>query len=132
MKNTVLDFIPNKQIGDVRFGMKKQDVRNILGKKYRSFRKSIFSKSTTDAYSDYHVYYTQDGTLEAVEIFGSVEVWFKGEKLFPGTVAEALRILPDLEPDDGGYISRKLSVGLYAPDNDRIESILVGRESYYG
>ena len=131
MKNTVLDFIPNKQIGDVRFGMKKQDVQNILGKKYRSFRKSIFSKSSTDAYTDYHVYDTQDGCLEAVEIFGNIEVWFNGRKLFPGTVAEARKVLPDLKPDEGGAVSRKMSVGLYAPDNDRIESILLAREAYY-
>ena len=39
---------------------------------YKPFKKSLFSKSKTDEYKDYHVYYSKENELEAIEIFGEM------------------------------------------------------------
>ena len=132
MSTAVWKLIPKKQIGEIEFGADKKNVRKVLGKEYRPFRKSIFSKSTTDAYADYHVYYTNEGALEAIEFFSGVEVVIAGKTVFPGTVANAQKVMGDLKDKSGSFVSEKYSVGLYAPnDEGNIEAILVARDAYY-
>ena len=132
MSTAVWKLIPKKQIGEIEFGADKNDVRKVLGKEYRPFRKSIFAKSTTDAYADYHVYYTKEDTLEAIEIFSGIEVLLSGKTLFPGTIECAKKMIADLECESGSYISKRYSGGLYAPnDEGTIEAILVAGETYY-
>lgn len=133
MSTTTWKLIPTKQIGEICFGVDKKAVRKVLGKDCRPFRKTIFAKSTTDAYADYHVYYTKEDTLEAIEIFSGVEVLLNGKTLFPGTIEQAKKMIADLEYESGSYISKKYSVGFYVPnDEGNIEAILVARTAYYG
>ena len=88
MSTAVWKLIPKKQIGEIEFGADKNDVRKVLGKEYRPFRKSIFAKSTTDAYADYHVYYTKEGALVANET--SAEYTYEVEMLNGGVWVETL------------------------------------------
>ena len=133
MKVQQWELFPQSQIGKIVFGSEKGEIQKILGKKYKSFCKSIFSKNLTDDYTNYHIYYDEKNFVEAVEIFGGIEVILNGKILFPGTVRQAQKILPDLKYEDGSYISCKESIGLYAPnDGGDIEAILVARKGYYG
>ena len=125
-------LVPNERIGELIFGTERKEIHRILGKQRGVFRKSCFSKNTTDDYTDYHVYYSKKDTMEAVEIFSGIEVSLNGRRLFPGTIEQAKTILTDLEYDSGSYISRTNSVGLYAPnDKGIIEAVLVACKSYY-
>ena len=132
-KIRVWKFVPLKSIGPVIFGMPREDVRRILGS-YEEFRKSRFSRKTTDDFAFCHVYYNLDNQVEAVEIFGiDTEIFFDGIRIFPANVS----ILKDgskdygfISDEDNYYISCSISVGIYAP-HGRIESILFGSEGYY-
>ncbi len=125
-------LISKEAIGPIQFGMQQKEVRAILGKEYRPFRKSIFAKSTTDAYANLHVYYSSAGEMEAIEFFGDHVVELNGVQLFPGTVEHAQKLLTDLAYEAGSYISKKHSIGMYAPEqNGNIESILVAIGGYY-
>lgn len=119
---------PLKSVNDVRFGMKREEVRNRFGE-FTEFRKSKFSKNTTDNFKWCHVYYDKDDRCEAIEIFDG-DVFMDDIKLFPSDPSTLNKVFDDLNKDDTGYISEKYSVGIYAPDNE-MEAILFGTKGYY-
>lgn len=125
------DAAPLKEINGVSFGMPRPQVRNALGGQYREFKKSKFSKNTTDDFGVCHVFYNQEDQCEAVEVFGECEVSVNGKVIFPLDIPSVKKLIPDLEEDLGSYISKKLSIGIYAPEGDP-ESILFGVAGYYG
>lgn len=122
--------IPLKEINGVKFGMSRSEVRTVLGGEYKEFKKSKYSKNTTDDFGVCHVFYTLDDKCEAVEVFGECEVSVNGQLLFPLDISLVKKLIEDLEEDFGSYISKKLSVGIYAPEGEP-ESILFGEAGYY-
>ena len=124
-------LVPGKTIGQVDFGMDRACVRDILGEKYKPFKKSLFSKSLSDSYSGYHVFYSKDGKLVAIEFFEGVEISLDGKKVFPGNFEKVKSVIKDLVEQGDSYISRGLSIGITLSENEDIEAILVGCKGYY-
>lgn len=121
--------VPLSKVNDIKFGMKRSEVRNILGTA-KEFKKTNFSKTTTDDFGFCHVYYNTDDECEAIEIFDECEVIINGKVVFPYEIDTLKSMITDIEENDVGFISKKLSIGVYAPDN-RMESILFGCVGYY-
>lgn len=120
---------PKKDVNGIEFGMDRESVRNQLGEPVKEFKKSKFSRNTTDDYGGFHVFYDAGNNFEAVEIFeGTVMV--EGTALFPGTFQNILDYDESFEKEDDGCVSVKLGIGVYSPEQ-RIESILIGCEGYY-
>lgn len=125
----ILKAIPLSEVNGVRFGMKRNEVRNIFGEA-KEFKKSKFSKTTTDDFGFCHVFYNLNDECEAIEIFDESEVQINGKTIFPKGVDILKSMLTDLEEDENGFISKSQSIGIYAP-NDKMESILFGCAGYY-
>ena len=125
----ILKVIPLSEVNGVKFGMKRSEVRNILGKA-TEFRKTKFSKTTTDDFGFCHVFYNQDDECEAIEIFEEVEVQIDDITVFPNDATILKSMLTDFEEEDCGFISKSKSIGVYAPEG-RMESILFGCKGYY-
>ncbi len=125
-------FKYHKQIGDIIFGMKRNDVRSLFDNKYTEFKKSKFSKTTTDDFSKCHIYYNENNVCEAVEIFNDskIDIYMDNKKIFPINLSQLKEIFSDIEEENGSYISKSKSIGIYAPDG-QVESILFGDETYY-
>lgn len=123
--------IPMEKVNGIEFGMERSEVRKKFAVPVREFKKSKFSKRTTDDFGSCHVYYNENDKCEAVEIFDEVAVYVYDKKIFPVTVEEVKKIIPDLIEEEDSYISEELSIGIYAPD-DKMESILIGCKGYYG
>lgn len=121
---------PLVEINGVKFGMPRSEVRTVLGGKYKEFKKGKFSKNTTDDFGVCHVFYTTDDKCEAVEVFSECEVSVNGTVVFPLAISAVKEQIDDLVEDAGSYISKKLSIGIYAPDGTP-ESILFGDAGYY-
>lgn len=121
---------PLKEVNGVKFGMKRDEVRKILGTFKGEFKKTPFSKTTTDDFGFCHVYYDTDGGCEAVEIFDNTEVVVERTTVFPIDMEKAKQIFSDLTEEDGSFISKSQSVGIYAPYGN-MESILFGIPGYY-
>lgn len=121
----------NVSVDGIEFGTDRSVVRKILGKPKRVFSKTSDSVNTTDAYADFHAYYSADDKLEAIEVFaGNISLSINGKPVFPGTLSAVKEILPDLDGSCDSYVSKAGSVGICTED-DMIESILVGRKNYY-
>ena len=127
MDKIVAHFL--KDVHGVSFGMKRKDVRSVFGTA-KEFKKNKFSETTTDDFGFCHVFYNVEDECEAVEIFDDVKVEVDGAVVFPSDVETIKKQLPDLVEEDGSLISKKFSVGIYAPSG-KMESILFGAPGYY-
>jgi hypothetical protein len=120
---------PAADINNIAFGTDRETVRAELGAPVKEFKKSKYSKNTTDDYGKFHVFYDADNNLEAIEIFeGTVSV--EGKKIFPGSLRNVMSLDDSFEQDEEGCTSSKLEIGVYAPGGN-IESVLIGCEGYY-
>ncbi len=131
MKQSSWSIRPLTSVGPFEFGSSQKEIRRLVGKANCSIKKSLFSKGVTDDYGDYHVHYSKENGLAAVEVFSGIEVELAGKVVFPGTVAAANKLIHDFEFKSGSYISKEYSIGLYAPEGDAIETILIGCRDYY-
>lgn len=121
---------PLKDIQGIKFGMEREEVRKVISGNVKEFKKSKFSKTTTDDFGCCHVFYDTDNKCEAVEIFEGINVIVGTTVVFPNSIQAAKMVFADMEEEDGSYISKSYSVGIYAPSG-KMESILFGRKGYY-
>lgn len=115
---------------DVKFGMERSEVRALLGEPVQEFKKSKFSKVTTDDYSAYHIFYDKDNRFEAVEFFDEVEIQINNNVVFPVSLDKLKEMNYNFTSDGDGLISVEYSIGVYAP-NEKPESILFAKKDYY-
>lgn len=122
-----------ESVGDIYFGMDRSQVRQILGE-YKEFKKSRFSKNTTDDFGICHVHYDSNNKCIAIELFDGITVKINEKVIIPNNFDEVCDILMDidrnLEIEIDGCTSIDYSIGVYAP-NKKIESILFGKKGYY-
>ncbi len=122
--------IPLVGFNNVKFGMPRSEVRNILGSPVKEFKKSKFSKNTTDDFGDFHIFYNADDQFEAVEFFKEAEIQDDKGNIFPKSITD-IKCLPYKFTNDGdSYVNKEYSIGIFAPDN-LVESILFGIKDYY-
>lgn len=121
---------PLKGIDGILFGIDRGEVRKYFGNNFEEFKKSKFSKNTTDDYGYCHIFYDEDNKFEAIEFFDEVTIIIDDIIVFPNRIEVIKKVSDDFEKDEESYISKEKSIGIYAP-NDRMESILLGIKGYY-
>ena len=121
---------PLSGFDDVKFGMTRTEVRDILGSPERELKKSKLSKVTTDDYNLFHIFYDNNDRFEAVEFFDKVEIIIDGRIIFPKSMENLMKLPYNFVPEEAGAISVEYSIGIYAPDK-MVESILFGVKGYY-
>ena len=121
---------PLKGIDEISFGISREEVRKYFGNNFEEFKKSKFSKNTTDDYGYCHIFYDKDNKFEAIEFFDEVTIIIDDIIVFPNRIEVIKKVSDDFEKDEESYISKEKSIGIYAP-NDIMESILLGMKVYY-
>ena len=123
----------NTSVNGIPFGSERAAVRGALGSKFEEFKKSKFSKNTTDDFGICHVFYSPDNRFDAIEIFPEATISV-GSNVIPLTCPALIewvkRMDPEAVEDSDGIVSKKFSIGVYAP-NQVFESILFGKQGYY-
>lgn len=123
---------PCKGFDNIKFSEKRDDVRMKLGQ-HKEFKKNIFSKNSSDDFGDFHAYYDENNTLEAVEFFEG-NVYLAGDKLFPNSKSALFEILKKSDGNaaltEDSISSSTLYISVYAPD-EKAESLLIHREGYF-
>lgn len=132
---------PFEGIGDIRFGMTREEVRQTIGLEFKSF-----SRSPQSVPCDYFstigtfCYYDSSGLLEAVELAPPAQPDLDGYMMLELDFSEARRLLserdPGLEAESDSLIAHQIGISVYAPlakDDPAapIESALVFRRGYY-
>ena len=125
-----INVIPLESINNIKFGLNREKVRDLMGD-YKEFKKSKFSKNTSDDFGFCHVYYNLLNECEAFEFFGDeISIFIKDKQVYPSKISEIKHLFDDLKEDNGSLVSKSKSVGVYA-SGDNIESILFGVKDYY-
>ena len=121
---------PLLRAGRIFIGASREDVRKFMGE-FTEFKKSKFSKNTTDNFGSCHVYYDQDNKVEAVEIFNNAIAEYKKKNLFIISRDEIMKLFssePDTNNDDTlGYSDYGIIIGFV---DNTVDSILVSRFGY--
>ncbi|WP_139355512.1 hypothetical protein [Oribacterium sp. C9] len=110
--------------------MPRDDVHGLFKEKWTEFKKTKYSKNTTDNYGKFHVYYTPDNLVEAVEIFEGIELSLYNNIIFPIKVCEIENRISGIEKNGLSYIHKAKSIGIEA-NKEVAENILVGAEDYF-
>lgn len=122
-----------KSVGEVYFGMDRDEVRKILGD-YTEFKKSRISKNTTDDFGICHVYYDLDNKCTAVELFDDVTIKVSKIITLPKAFDSMCEVLKSMDEsliiEEDSCTSIKLSIGVFALEN-KVETVLFGKEGYY-
>ncbi|MEE0264641.1 MAG: hypothetical protein UD936_03350 [Acutalibacteraceae bacterium] len=124
------NIIPNEAVGDVLFGMTREEVRGILTGFKAEFKKSIYSENTTDDFGCCHVFYDEHNKCNAIEFFEKCELIYNDVNLFELSPDELKSIFPDMTEEYGSYCSLKSSIGAIF-EEDVMDSILIGCKDYY-
>ncbi len=121
---------PNVSVGKIIFGMDRSDLRALFPEKYTEFKKSRFSKNTTDDYGRFHVFYSPNDKVTAVEFFEGIELTLNGKTIYPIRTAEIGKRIPGIEKNGSFYTHIGKSIGIEA-SGEEAESILIGEKGYY-
>ena len=125
-------FTPYNSYGCIKFGASRNEIRSAIGI-YKEFKKSPFSKNTTDDFGGFHVYYSDDNYVEAIEVF-SGEIKFNDEIMFPTTLSVFTKIMNTFDSEimkkNDHIISRAL--GCCASVNEgTIDGIILCSKDYF-
>lgn len=129
MEKKKIVAIPLVEVAGIKFGWSRNKVRETLGSA-EEFKKSKFSKNTTDNFGFCHVFYDEDNKFEAIELFEECSVFVNEQLVFPTSVHDAESVLGKMEYDGYSYLNANNAIGITAPDG-RMESILFGKKGYY-
>lgn len=122
---------PLVSVGIIKFGMSRDAVHGLFEEKCKEFKKSKFSKNTSDDYGMFHIYYTPDDMVEAVEFFEGIELTLNGKVIFPIKTSDIESAIPGIKKDGNSYTHIEKSIGIEA-EATKAESILIGDKGYYG
>lgn len=142
-RSSELIICPYQSVGQIRFGMTREEVRSLLGEPSATFYKGLNTESPTDAYDHVgvHVYYAHpSGYCEALEFFEPAQLLLAEKPLFQLSFVQLKEWLSsqdsELEIDDEGLTCFKYGLGLYAPEwkedaNLPVQGILVFNDRNY-
>lgn len=121
---------PCEKINGINFGEDREEVRKKLNSEFTEFKKTKYSKNTTDDYGCFHVFYDDNNKMEAIEFFENVDIYVGDSQIFPAKAEDVKSIFEDATIDENELISVKYSIG-GTIENNMIVSILVGCKDYY-
>ncbi|MBU3178385.1 hypothetical protein KPL47_18840 [Clostridium estertheticum] len=134
-----LEFVPYKSIGMVNFGMLREEVRQKLGE-YYEFKKTEFSKNTTDDFRFVHAYYDENNRLEAVECFEEAKIIFDNVDMMALNTKQLKAFLGNESIeyiiDESGLQADSVGISAYIPDimnnkEAKVETLLLFKKGYY-
>lgn len=120
----------------------RDNVRNKMNLPYNEFKKTPFSKNTSDMFAESSFLFTYDinDNLKEIEIYNNVEFDFLGERIFKTNFLELKNILKKLkisyEIIETSIITDEKSINFYFPDldedgdNAKLESILMTTSNF--
>lgn len=128
--------------GPIEFGMTIEQVRNVMGDDFVSFKRTPAADIPNHHYRSLGliINYRLPGVVKAIEFASPADPEFDDIHLLAISYNELKKLLiardPDLEIEIDGLTSHKLGIGAYAPHaadepNSPVEAIIVFEKDYY-
>lgn len=137
-----LAIAPLRGVGNVQFGMAQKEVRDTVGGKFQSFKRTPQASFPCDYFEELGTffYYDSAGRLDAVEFARPARPVVAGVELLGLSFSKArahLRALDNqVEEEIDGAIAYQLGVSIHAPlaktnPAAPVESLIAFRAGYY-
>lgn len=116
------DFLGVGNLGLIKSGMTKDQVRVALKEPYEEFIKTSTSIVKTDAFDslNVHVFYEDSGKLKGVEFFSGSEFFLEGRKLIGESIEEVQYVLNGMgvgmDVNESGFSVKEIGLRFYIPD----------------
>lgn len=125
---------PLESIGHIIFSDNRENIRSLLGE-YTEFKKTEFSKNTTDDFGYCQIFYDTENNCEAVEFsVNATIIVYSDTFLTDLNFEEAKKFLQardeKIEISTDNITSKALGIAVYAP-NGEVESLLFFRKGYF-
>ena len=131
---------PYSSVGDVRFGMSREEVRGILGGPSSLFRRSPNSVRLTEAFSENGIFVIYDDIdrCAAVEMTTPASAILEGRAIISQPMIDVQRWLElngaEMSPDSAGFTCFSHGIGIFAPAAPSpfalIESVIAFNREY--
>ena len=132
--NKELIVVPYKSVGDLSFGMKRDEVRKIMGE-YIIIPKEIFSNNSSDSFYNGKIdcYYNKDDLFYGAIISNEINVILNGKQILPISEKDFNNMFDDALLN---YAEESMtfvkSVGLTSYNYDKeVSSLTVGTKEFY-
>ena len=124
------DIKPFESVGTIEFGAKRKETRSKLGE-FKEFKKTKFSKNTTDDFGNFHIFYDESDRVAAIEFFRNAEVYFREKNLFvlDKTALVSLFNDPSESEEPDAIIFDSYGVEISFEDNE-VDSVFVHSKGY--
>ena len=130
------NIITFQGLGDIRFGMRRNDIRSLLGIEYESFSRAGNDVPEIDSYDNIglQLNYDDDDKLEFVEAIhpsnptydGITFIGRKPDAVYQEMINRGVKTIQD----DVGYDFPDLGFGIYVRE-DTVEAVSIYRKGYY-
>ncbi|MBB6624506.1 hypothetical protein [Clostridium gasigenes] len=126
--------------GYLKLGKTRNYIRKCFDNKFKEFKKTPISETSTDDFGYCHVYYTKEDKCEAIEFFEIAKITFNGKSLMGepyNNIKKFFEVIDNtIDFDDNGFTSIKYGIGVYAPfaedePKEPVESIIIFEKGYY-
>lgn len=125
-----LEIIPFISVGNVAFDSNREDVRNNIGN-YTEFRKTRYSKNTTDNFGCFHVFYAPNNKVDAIEIFPFVKAVYSGRNIFELSKQEVISLFNDVsfKEDEESLVFPSFGIEVVI-EEERVTSVFAHKKDY--
>ncbi len=148
-KLTVFDLVPHVGAGEVHLGMRRSEVRRLLGDAVMSYKKVPGAVLTDRYFADLQVAYDREDRVEYIELNGpgDVDAVFRGRSLLflpADEVLDWMKRFAEYDPDDPevgySYVYPDLDLSLWRPvlpdnpeddDGRYFQSVGIARAGYF-
>ena len=126
----VYDINPFKSVGPIEFGATREETRSKLGE-FKEFKKTRFSKNTTDDFGCFHVFYDESDRVVAIEFFRNSKVYYNDKNLFVLNKADLISLFNDSykSEEQDTIIFNSFGVEIPFEDNE-VDSVFVHSKEY--
>lgn len=125
---------PCISVGPLRFGMGRQNVRNILKISFKEFGDSKYSQNTGDNFSYFRVHYNAGNKLDFIEFFDNIQITYNGKIIFPCDVNTITNFISSLKVDSELYVlydyGKQIKAG-YNPNDGQVNTLSFARSNYW-
>jgi hypothetical protein len=134
-----MNFIPLKGTDKIRFGMKREEVREALDLDFRNFLRNELAENPTDYYPDLKLFveYNQNDVCEAIEFTNEGKLIWEGANLCAFNYDKLVKKLDTLsernETEDGiGKTYHDLGISVTeSAESEYVEAVMIFSENYW-
>ena len=134
------EIIPYVGIGEIQFGMKCDEVCELLGEDYRRIN-NVYTTGYRVCYPNLNMHFDGNDVLIAIEGNEVAGLSYQGFEIAGKPFNEVSRYLKsfdkEIKTDSAGATSYRLGIGLYVPTikkskKELVQGVIVFKEGYYG